>query len=87
MTHVPPDLRPALCCAAQAPGEAEDGSPYGQHQLQLKQLVESTSQAILTMALLTMAILTMATLTLATLTLATLTVAVLTMAILTVAIP
>ena len=29
----------------QAPGEAEDGSPYGQHQQQLKQLVEAASQA------------------------------------------
>ena len=29
---------------AQAPGEVEDGSPYGQHQQQLKQLVEAASQ-------------------------------------------
>lgn len=32
---------------AQAPGEAEDGSPYGQHQQQLKQLVEAASQAFI----------------------------------------
>ena len=36
----PPDPNPK-----QAPGEAEDGSPYGQHQQQLKQLVEAASQA------------------------------------------
>ena len=28
---------------AQQPGDADDGSPYGQHQTQLKQLVESAS--------------------------------------------
>lgn len=35
---------------AQQPGDADDGSPYGQHQMQLKQLVESASQAFIAVA-------------------------------------